>query len=63
LHETGSAKMQQLIKAAFEHARQLRQADDAADDYGACATVDEAERWERLASAARDELTRRAEKL
>jgi hypothetical protein len=51
-------KMKQLIEAALEHARQLRQGANAADDRGARTTIEEAERWEVLASAARDELVR-----
>ena len=30
--------MEQLIAAAVEHAKALRESADAADDYGACAT-------------------------
>ena len=48
--------MVKLIEAAFERARQLREGADAADDHGARATIEEAERWEGLARAARDEL-------
>jgi hypothetical protein len=50
--------MVKLIEAALEHARLLREGADAADDHGARATIEEAERWEVLASAARDELVR-----
>jgi hypothetical protein len=52
---------EQLIKAAQAHAKHLR--DNAAvfgDDYGAEATKEEAERWERLATAAVAELSRAA---
>jgi hypothetical protein len=48
--------MEQSIEAAFAHARLLRQRAKAADGYGARATEAEAERWERLASTAQDEL-------
>jgi hypothetical protein len=44
-----------LIEAAFEHARFIRQGAGAADDYGARVTAETAERWEGLATAARDE--------
>ena len=54
-HEQG-AEMEQSIEAAFAHARLLRQRAKAADGYGARATEAEAERWERLASTAQDEL-------
>ena len=50
--------MVKLIEAAFEQARQLREGANTADDYGARATIEEAGRWEALASAARDELVR-----
>jgi len=50
--------MVKLIEAAFEQARQLRGGAHAADDHGARATIEEAGRWEALASAARDELVR-----
>jgi hypothetical protein len=42
--------MEKLIKAALAHARQLRN--------GARATEEEAERWERLATSAQEELAR-----
>jgi hypothetical protein len=43
--------MVKLIGAALQHARQLREGADAADDCGAIATIEEAERWEGLARA------------
>jgi hypothetical protein len=46
--------MEQLIEAAFAHAKELHQGALAADDY-ARATEAEAERWERLATAAQNE--------
>jgi hypothetical protein len=48
--------MEQLIEAVLAHAKPLRGGAHAADGYGAWATLEEAQRWERLASAARDEL-------
>jgi hypothetical protein len=50
--------MEKLIKAALAHARQLRNGAQAADDHGARATEEEAERWERLATSAQEELAR-----
>jgi hypothetical protein len=50
--------MEDLIEAALAHAKHLRRSAQGADDYGAQATEEEADRWERLASAARDELAR-----
>ena len=50
--------MEELIEAALAHAKALRDGANAADGYGARATAEEAERWERLASAARDQLVR-----
>ena len=47
--------MEQLITTAFEHAKQLRQGANAADGYGARATVEDAERWERPPTAALNE--------
>jgi hypothetical protein len=44
--------MEQLIEEALAHAKRLRESANAADDYGARAAEAEAERWERLASAA-----------
>jgi hypothetical protein len=38
------------------HAKALRDGANVADGYGARATIDEAERWERLATAAQREL-------
>jgi hypothetical protein len=49
--------MEQLIEAALEHAKQLRQGANAADGRGARVTIEEAERWERLATAAQAELS------
>jgi hypothetical protein len=49
--------MVKLIEAALEHARQLREGADAADDHGARATIEEAERWEGLARTAQAELS------
>jgi hypothetical protein len=46
----------ELIQAALAHATFLRQSADTGDDYGARATDTEAERWERLARAAQNEL-------
>ena len=48
--------MDELIQAALAHATFLRQSADTGDDYGARATDAEAERWERLARAAQNEL-------
>jgi hypothetical protein len=48
--------MEQLIEAALEHAKQLRQGAYAADGRGALVTIKEAERWEQLATAAQAEL-------
>ena len=48
--------MYELIEAALAHARFLRQSAMTGDDYGARATEAEAERWERLAQAAQNEL-------
>jgi hypothetical protein len=45
-----------LIEAALADAKQLRDGANAADDYDARATEEEAQRWERLANAAREEL-------
>jgi hypothetical protein len=50
--------MEQLIEAALAHAKALRDSANTADDYGARATVEEAEHWERLANAAQEELSR-----
>ena len=47
--------MMQLIEAALAHAKHLRDGAYAADDYGARATIAEAERWERLANDAQNE--------
>jgi hypothetical protein len=47
---------EQLIGAALIHAKTLRDGANAADDYGARAIEEEAERWERLAATARAEL-------
>ena len=49
-------EMVKLIEAALEHAGYLRECALGGDDYGARATMEEVERWERLASGARDEL-------
>jgi hypothetical protein len=46
----------ELIEAALAHAEFLRQSAMTGDDYGARATEAEAERWERLARAAQNEL-------
>jgi hypothetical protein len=52
--------MEQLIEAALAHVKALRGGSGAADDYGARATEEEAQRWERLAAAARAELALRS---
>jgi hypothetical protein len=49
--------VEQLIEAALAHAKHLRESANGADDYGARVTEEGAERWERLASAAQDELS------
>jgi hypothetical protein len=46
----------ELIQAALAHATFLRQSAVTGDDCGARATEAEAERWERLAQAAQNEL-------
>ena len=46
----------ELIKAALAHAEFLRHSALTGDDYRARATEAEAERWERLAQAARLEV-------
>jgi hypothetical protein len=49
--------MEKVIKAALaHHAKEPAERATAADDHGARATEKEAQRWERLASAAREEL-------
>jgi hypothetical protein len=48
--------MEELIEAALAHAKHLRQSAGGDDDYGARAAEKEAERWERMVGAARDEL-------
>jgi hypothetical protein len=53
----GGLKMEKLIEAALAHAQALREeAEMNGSDYGARATIEEAERWEALARAAQDEL-------
>ena len=47
--------MGQLIEAALEHPRQLRR---GANGEGAQAAIEEAERWERMARVAQNELAR-----
>jgi len=47
--------VQELIEAALAHAKFLRDGANAADGYGARATVEDAERWERLSTAAQNE--------
>jgi hypothetical protein len=49
------AEMMQLIEAALAHAKHLRDGANATDDYGARATIEEAQRWERLAHDAQKE--------
>jgi hypothetical protein len=49
--------MEKLIKAAFTHAERLRTS-AVADAYKASELIEEADRWERLARTARDELAR-----
>jgi hypothetical protein len=49
--------MEELIEAALAHAIHLRDNSVCDDDYGARAAIEEAERWEALARAARDELS------
>jgi hypothetical protein len=56
-NNAGGAEMEQLIEAALAHAKQLRQGAYAADGRGALVTIKEAERWERLATAAQAELS------
>ena len=53
---SGESDVDELIQAALAHATFLRQSADTGDDYGARATDAEAERWERLARAAQNEL-------
>jgi hypothetical protein len=57
---TREEKMEQLIEAALAHVKALRGGAGAADDYGPRATEEEAQRWERLAAAARAELALRS---
>jgi hypothetical protein len=52
----GERDVDELIEAALAHAKFLRQNADTDNDYGARATKAEAERWERLAHAAQNEL-------
>ena len=54
--ERGESNVDELIEAALAHAKFLRQNADTDNDYGARATEAEAERWERLAHAAQNEL-------
>jgi len=53
---SGESDVDELIEAALAHAKFLRQNADTDNDYGARATEAEAERWERLAHAAQNEL-------
>ena len=48
--------METLIEAARAHAMDLRENAMLDDGYGACATVEEAERWEQLAATAEAEV-------
>jgi hypothetical protein len=49
--------IEQLIDATQAHAKALRDGAAAADDHGSRTAEEEAERWERLAGAARAELS------
>ena len=51
-----ASKIEQLIKAARAHAQHLRNNAGVGDDYGAQATEEEAEQWERLAAEAEAEV-------
>jgi hypothetical protein len=52
-----ASKIEQLIKAARAHAQHLRNNAAAfGGDYGAQATEEEAEQWERLAAEAETEV-------
>ena len=53
--EQSGANLEQPIEPAFERAISSPGA-DAADDYGARVTIEEAVRWEALARASQDEL-------
>jgi len=59
--EFKGAGMDQLIEAALAHAQDLRNGANAADDYGASVTEEEAQRWEHLAAAAKADLASRGD--
>jgi hypothetical protein len=52
-HEFERGRYGAVDQGGIAHARDLWNGANAADDYGARATEDETQRWERLAAAAR----------